>query len=276
MTIRRLGVSQADFRHAFRINQIIAKTGIGVTPVSVSEQNYTYILALNAIIDALGLSDSIVKLGVSEAPYITALTINEVIEAIESVVYGLKFNKSSIYGTLANRVIDVTGDIEIEFYTPDYIGTAGLSQSIVAQCAASTYTAQEFELYFSGGSGNIVVNIGGTITSVLLSGQFTASTQYRIVLSGATSTVYNMAGGVIRTTALSRGAAREPSAAVTIGARFNGSSMIEYFGGVQRNLKINGVLWPMNLRDQLVQPSTPAGNSMTLTGATLSDWVTVS
>lgn len=45
-----------------------------------------------------------------------------------------------------------------------------------------------------------------------------------------------------------------------------------YFSGLFFDLKINGVLWRMDQRNQAIQPSTPAGNSMTLVNVTSDRW----
>ncbi len=45
-----------------------------------------------------------------------------------------------------------------------------------------------------------------------------------------------------------------------------------YLSGLFFDLKINGVLWRMDQRNQAIQPSTPAGNNMTLVNTTSDRW----
>lgn len=160
--------------------------------------------------------------------------------------------------TLANRGINVEQDIDIEFYTPSNIGNTGFDRVILSQCLSGTFSSREFDLLISG-SGALAVNIGGTVSTLAFSGTFSAQEKLRVLISGSTATTYRANGEVIRTFSITRGTAREPLAQTTIGARFNGTAYSNFSQGIQRDIKINGTLWPIADRNQTIQLPTPSG-----------------
>lgn len=162
---------------------------------------------------------------------------------------------------LATRAIDVDGDIDIEFYTP----LDAVQRTIIAQNISTNFSLVEFHLYISGSTGNLGINVGGSVVPAATAGTFSAGEKLRLTLTGTNLNVYKANGALLKNTAYTRGVAREPAAVTTVGARTNGSigTYSEYFRGTQRDIKINGTLWPMADRNQSIQPSIPAGNNMT-------------
>jgi hypothetical protein len=78
-----------------------------------------------------------------------------------------------------------------------------------------------------------------------------------------------LSGTPVRTGTFTRGAAREPAAPTLIGCR---GTFSQFFRGLQYDIRINGTLWEMGNRNESIQPSTPAGNNMTLVNTTSDRW----
>lgn len=172
--------------------------------------------------------------------------------------WALNFDGVGIRGVLANRAINPDGDIDIEFHTPANIGNTGFDRVILSQCLSGTFSSREFDLLISG-SGALAVNIGGTVSTLAFPGTFSAQEKLKIIISGGTATTYRANGEVIRAFSITRGAAREPSAQTTIGARFNGTTYSNFSQGIQRDVKINGTRWPIADRNQVIQVPEPSG-----------------
>lgn len=179
--------------------------------------------------------------------------------------------------TLANRAINPDGDIDIEFYSPSNIVN---TNCIISQNISATSTAMEFRLLNFTSQLQIVV--GGTAL-VILAGStgYEAGAKFRVRLVGTALTVWKTAlensDTPIRTLSFTRGTAREPTAITVVGAETSGAigSYARYFVGIQRDIKINGVLWKMDQRNQTVQSSIPAGNNMTGTNLNPDRWVEI-
>lgn len=174
-----------------------------------------------------------------------------------SARWALNFDGVGVRGILPFRAINPDGDIEIEFYMPSPL-VIGTTYCIVNQSNAATQTSREFSLYIAA-SGNLGLVIGGSTIAVATLGQYEAGKKYRWTLIGTTSRFYDSTGALIRSLTVTRGTAREPTAQTIIGARFNSSTgaYIEHFIGPQKDIKINGTVWPIAERNQSIQMPNP-------------------
>lgn len=172
----------------------------------------------------------------------------------------LNFDGVGIRGVLANRAINLDGDIDIEFYTPAVVG-AVTERVIISQQISTTNANQEFRLYISGSTGNLIVNLGGTFTGIANNGQFQANQRLRLLISGGSRWLYRTDGTIISSGAAPVGAAREPTAQTVLGARTSGTigTYSQHVDGIQRDIKINGTLWPIADRNQSIQLPEPSG-----------------
>jgi hypothetical protein len=164
------------------------------------------------------------------------------------------------YGVLANRAIDPNGDIVIEFVMPDNVA-AGVERTIISQNITNTTNAREFTLFISAVSGNLGVTFGGATYAAADAGSFSAGDLCRLSLIGSTSTLRNLTRGTNTIRSFTRGVAREPNAQTVIGARTNGviGSFAAFFSGIQRDVTINGITYPIDDSKQAVQLPEPSG-----------------
>lgn len=191
-------------------------------------------------------------------------------------VFAVNFSGNE-YATLASRAIDPDGDIDVEFYAPSALG---VRQAIISQ-QINLLGASEFYIE-SDTSSRLVMVVGATAVVLLTTAQgYEAAKKYRVRLVGTALTIWETnignADTPLRTATFTRGATREPSAITVIGAAVNttAGTYTRHFVGIQRDVKINGVLWKMNQINQTIQPSEPVGNNMTLFGVSSGDWVSV-
>jgi hypothetical protein len=161
-------------------------------------------------------------------------------------------------GVLANRAINIEGDNTFEFWSPASFATI---QAIIAQNIAGAGASMEFRVFAAASS--LDLTFGGISASLFSVAQgFKPATRYGLTLIGTEAKVYEggLSGTLVRTTTFTRGAAREPTAQTLIGCRGNGSgSFLQFFQGLQYDIRINGVLWEMGDRDQTIQLPTPTG-----------------
>lgn len=193
-----------------------------------------------------------------------------------SDVSALNFNGGQS-GTTTTRAVDPDNDIDIEFYAPSALGPR---QVIISQ-QINLLGASEFYLE-SDTSSRLVLVVGATAVILLTIAQgYEAAKKYRVRLVGTALTIWKTSIGnadaPIRTASFTRGAVREPLAVTVLGAAVNSTpgTYTRYFSGIQRDVKINGVLWKIDQVGQNIQPSLPAGNNLVLLGVTLADWVTL-
>lgn len=176
-------------------------------------------------------------------------------------------------GQLQFRAIDPNGANEFEFLSPSVF--TGFAQTIISQTSQSSIAAREFEL-FTGSDNFLIIVRGGTRTQLMTNAQgYTASTRYGVRAFGSTVEIYEggLDGPLVRSVTAPNGAAREPLAVTTVCCRGNtGGTFISFFQGLQYNLKINGVVWPMTGVNSSEQQSVPAGNPMTLVNTTSDRW----
>lgn len=176
---------------------------------------------------------------------------------------------------LTNRAINVDGDNTFEFWSPD--NRPGIAQMIISQNVSETSTNREFNLFASAAYALQII-YGGTQSTLCLALEgFEANKKYWLSLTGTNySLSKDSQNNVIKSGSFVRGAAREPAAPTIIGARGAGAGLYTtYFQGIQRDIKINGVLWKMDQRNQAVQTSIPAGNNMTGTNLNPDRWTEI-
>lgn len=175
--------------------------------------------------------------------------------------WALGFDGVGVRGVLTNRAINPDGDNTFEFYAPSIAG--GL-QSIIMQTVSISGSGREFGLYFDSNlnGGTLIMNFGGAFNGLCNASQgFEVGKKYFLSLVGNTFTLAKgVQSNVIRSGAITKGAVREPSVITYIGALPNGSGgFSSYFVGIQRDVKINGVRWPMADRNQAIQLPQPSG-----------------
>lgn len=107
------------------------------------------------------------------------------------------------------------------------------------------------------------MNIGGVDNVICTAAQgFELGKKYWLSLVGSNFTLAkNSESNIIRSASFAKGAAREPAAQTIFGARANGtaSTFSSYFKGIQRDIKINGTLWPIADRNHSIQLPEPSG-----------------
>jgi hypothetical protein len=192
------------------------------------------------------------------------------ISVSERQCWAYNFDGVDDRGVLATRAINIEGDNSLEFFSPNTLN--GVGRVIIAQNVTGT---AEFILQVS--TSNILqLNFGNAFNNLLTIAQgFKPSTRYGVTLIGTEAKVYEggLTGTLVNTTAFVRGAVREPTAPTIIGARQSGAgNFVNFFSGLQYDIKINGTLWEMGNRAQAIQPSLPAGNNMTLFNTTSDRW----
>lgn len=162
-------------------------------------------------------------------------------------------------GQLAFRAINPDGDNTFEFWSPISLSVFTV---MIAQNITATPASREFQISCDGAS-QLTVLFGGN-TSILLTAAlgFKPSTKYGLTLIGNTAQVFEggLDGTLVRTVPFTRGSSREPTAPTLIGCRANGAGLFAgFFQGIHRDVKINGVLWPISDRNQSIQLPSPTG-----------------
>ncbi len=163
------------------------------------------------------------------------------------------------YGVLPYRAINVDGDNSFEFWSPDLTAVAA---TVVAQNISSTSASREFQLYANPDATSLLVIWGGSSTTILSAAQgYEPNRKFFVSFVGNNYSISkNTETNIIRTGTFTRGAAREPSAQTVVGARGNGAGLFSSFSkGIQRDIKINGILWQMSERNQNILLPTPTG-----------------
>lgn len=160
-------------------------------------------------------------------------------------------------GQLAFRAINPDGDIDIEFKTGPTVPIAGTSWTIVAQNVTTVSTNREFGL-FTNNANMLQLTIGGVFSGNM--GQpLEPNTRYRVTLVGEALVFYKNDAVVLSTT-FTRGTAREPTALTVIGAcNTSATTWGSFYQGPISNLRINGVLYPVQDREQTIQLPNPSG-----------------
>jgi hypothetical protein len=154
-------------------------------------------------------------------------------------------------GVALTKAINVDGDIEISWKSGSTVGL-GTARAVIGQTLTTTAASQEFALFINSGGG-LVYRIGGTEAG-FIGVTYQANTSYRVTFIGSTATLY-VNGEVANTRALTRGAAREPTAVTTLGTL---ATSFHYLGQLY-DVTINGVLWALDVPYQAIQLPTPTG-----------------
>lgn len=171
------------------------------------------------------------------------------------------------YGVLDSRAINVDGNIDIE-WSQSKVTLTGVHH-IISQTNSATFGQREFLLrWTASGSLNFVLGNSGVN---FLSTHFRQSGKFKINYSEETVRLF-VNETLVQTINYARGETREPFAPTRVGVRNNGGAFVEYINGQIYNLKINGVLWKMLNNGSTIQPSTPAGNNMTLVNMNPDRW----
>lgn len=189
---------------------------------------------------------------------ITKASFNPIYLAINNYI-GKLANLRSVYnfdgvddrGQLQFRAINPDGDIDIEWRSGPTISFA-TSRTIVSQTQTTTPTSQEFFIFISTGGG-VVVRVGGSVISIA-GVNYSPNTKYRWRLKGTTSELW-INDSLFNTQSFTRGTAREPNAITQIGSAVNTFSYL----GELYNVRINGVLYPINTKNQSIQLPYPTG-----------------
>lgn len=187
----------------------------------------------------------------------------------ENPRYAPYFDGLTQYGVLSERAIDVDGDVDVEFWTPDSV-EPGRTQVIVGQSISTNQGNKEFEIFVSGSTGNLGLTVGGNTFAAMSYGTYSANRKYRLYYSGNLSVVTDLLDGteIIRT--FTRGTEREPLAQTTVAA--NASLPSSFFQGLMPDIKINGTYWLLDQRNNPVQPSNPSSNNLTIINHTEAMW----
>jgi len=194
------------------------------------------------------------------------------VSVVDRICYAYNFDGVDDRGVLASRAVNVDSNNTFEFFSPSF---TGVNQTIIAQNLSSNIASQEFQIYVTS-TNQMGLSYGGAALILFTQAQgFKASTRYGLTLIGTTAQIFEggLSGTLVRTVSFTRGAAREPTAATLIGCRGNGvGAYLNFFSGLQYDIKINGALWDMGNKDSATQPSLPAGNNMTLVNTTSDRW----
>lgn len=169
--------------------------------------------------------------------------------------WALNFDGVGVRGVLANRAINIDGDNTFEFYSSN----PGIA-TIISQSISAVSTSREFQLYNDANA--LVLNFGGSVLPLCTEAQgFEPNKKYWLTLIGNIYSLYkNSPTNLLISSGFNRGAAREPTAVTLIGCRGNNAGAFSvYFQGIQRDIKINGIRWPMADRNQDIQLPSPTG-----------------
>ncbi len=180
--------------------------------------------------------------------------IRRVFENIIRSAY--RFDGVDDYAVLPYRAINPDGDNTLEFFSVETENTTILAQNISA-----TIGSREFQLW-QGDLMELNLTFGGSTTNLCTVAQgYISRRRYFLTLTGTSFTLArDTAGNVIRSATFTKGAAREPAAQTLIMCRSAGVGTFASFSrGLQYNVRINGVLWAMDQRNQTIQLPSPSG-----------------
>ncbi|HDV5544650.1 TPA: hypothetical protein RI791_002065 [Vibrio cholerae] len=195
--------------------------------------------------------------------HVLALMIRRVLNQ-KHVRYAPFFDGVTQYAKLAQRAIDVDGDIDIEFWTP----TTGGVKTIVYQ-GDGVGGLGDNDIWILRNGSNIEFRCCGTPRSM---GALADGEKFRVTLSGATLTLMDASGVVLNAWTFNRGAYRAANPVTLIGVRLSEGFYINFFQGVIPGIRINNLYYAMDQRNNPLQPSFPAGNDMTIVNHTDAMW----
>lgn len=164
-------------------------------------------------------------------------------------------------GQLQFRAINPDGDIDIEFKTGPTVNWGAVDRTVISQCLTATYgggAGKEFTLYFNAVNGGLQGLLGGGYSTTAINAQLQPNSHYRWQLIGTALKVwFNRV--LVLDTVFGRGTSREPSAVTVIGAQTHGnaSTFRGISSGIFYDVRINGVLYPLNEANQTIQLPWP-------------------
>ena len=184
--------------------------------------------------------------------------------------YAPYFDGLTQHMVLAERAIDVEGDINIEFWTPSF--KAGRTQTIISQATSPDSREREFDLLSNGNNQLRFLCCGNGYVTLAEPDEWRESSKYRLTLIGTTLSLTEIkTQATVSSFSFTRGSAREPGAVTLIGVR-EYAGINSWFEGLMPDIKINGTYWSLNQRNNPVQPSIPAGNDLTIINHTDAMW----
>lgn len=191
-------------------------------------------------------------------PLLTSMISGIIRPALRRWIYN--FDGNDDRGQLFDRLINPDGDNSYEFWTPPV--TTGSAQTLISQNITGTTSAREFDLFMTS-LGNLAVIRGGTQTTIFQPAQgLKLATKYGLRQTGDFIEIFEggLNGPRVRTVTAPTGAAREPTAPTNISCRGAGTGSYGSFAqGPQRDIRINGVLWPIDEPFQIAQLPSPDG-----------------
>lgn len=195
----------------------------------------------------------------------TGITVAELISKyLRDIRWAYNFDGVDDRGQLQFRAINPEGDIDIEFRTGPTAVWGGVDRAIVSQCLTATYSGtsgKEFTLYWNASLGLLQGLVGGVYLTSCVGTEMKPNTKYRWQLQGQRCRAWVNDILVHDNSSIARGTAREPSAITVVGAQTHGgaNTFRAFCSGVFFDVRINGVLWPMNSVQQTVLLPSPTG-----------------
>lgn len=205
------------------------------------------------------MSISIRKNGKPFDEFVPTISLRKSLAAVRKAMRAVyNFDGVDDRGQLAFKAINIDGDNSFEFWTPENFIA---EQAIITQCISGNFALMEFRL-FSRTTPDLVITFGGQTNIFFTAGQgLKAATKYGLTLIGNQLQVFEggLSGTLVRDTTFTRGAAREAAAITGINARNNSGTLVNFFRGRQYDVSINGTLYPMSEKGQLIQMPSPRG-----------------
>jgi hypothetical protein len=160
-------------------------------------------------------------------------------------------------GQLAFRAINPDGDIDIEWRSGPEVNFS-TSRTIISQTLTTVAANQEFFMFVAT-NGNLAVRVCGIERGTNPAIVYQPNTKYRWRLQGS---IVNFWINDVLQPAMSfnRGTAREVTATTQVGSTAN----TFFYRGQLFDLRINGVLYPIADRNQLIQLPSPSGLGLEL------------
>ncbi len=187
--------------------------------------------------------------------------------------FALRLDGVNTFIQSQNRLINPNGDNTIEFWTPEDFSA---SRAIISQGITNLTASREFQL-FTNSLGQMFMVMGGTSTQIATGVTLGPSTKYGIVQTGNQVQLFlgGVDGTLLRTTTVSDGGAREPTAPTMIGARNSGAlnTPVTFYKGLMPDIRINNNYYPLDARNQAIQLAQPDnGNPLTLFNVVPEQW----
>ncbi len=167
--------------------------------------------------------------------------------------FGYSFDGVDDCGVLANRAINPDGDIDIQWTTRSSVSGHFIYQSLKAPNAEREFST------FIRTNGQMVIVVGGATYDTVASGiDFRIPATYRLLVL-STELIITVNGVERLKVGYVRGVVREPAAPTVICAQNLSGVFGSFFSGPIYNIRINGVLWPIQDRNQTIQLPQPSG-----------------